>query len=235
MAMKLTPLDSDMEKFHGVYLASVNARIAGAKISQLAMAAPLESTASSSSSKPRAAPPPESTKPVDPKEGMNQKVSLVTALLAVGALRPGLAIMTRFPWIVDAYPEVSDLVLRVLRVSIAGYYDSTFVQKERNPSFTVPRARYGASGLSMPPPRKPQLTLWAPTPPCTNTVDFVFFFPNWTDRVPVCSVSDDLVHIVEPLLAFIKVHVSRDPLFLTKFTRLGRLHLGASVRFMFRL
>lgn len=219
-----------MDQVSKDYLADVQTRISGAKISALALAAPLTqdgpSLPASSKAKATTAEP---KKTADPKKIPNQKVGLLTALLAVGALKPALAIMSKFPWLVNAHPEIADLMLRVLKLSISPLYDSLLVTKERNPSFNQPRARYGTTGVSYPPPRKPTLTLWAPTPPSTNTVDFVFFFPQWVERVPICSSLDDLVDVIEPLVAFVGVHISRDPLFLTKFLRLGRSHLHTTV------
>ncbi|EGO01596.1 hypothetical protein SERLA73DRAFT_49063 [Serpula lacrymans var. lacrymans S7.3] len=217
----MAPSDEDMEIFHKDYLAEVQNRIAGAKVSQLAMAAPLESA---SGTRPRPATPVEVKKTPEFK-APNQKAGLLSALLAVGALRPAFAIITKFPWLVDAHPEIADLVLRVLKLSISTVYDSTFVLKERNASFTQPRTRYGSSKTSTGPSRKPQLTLTAPTPPSTATTDFVFFFPDWSQSVPLCQSLDDLVDVIEPLMSFIGLHISRDPLFVTKFTRLGRSQL----------
>jgi THO complex subunit 2 len=219
-----------MDQVNKDYLADVQARIVGAKVSALALAAPLPSD--------NPLPPPpvktkvavaEQKKTAEPKKVPNQKVGLLTALLAVGALKPAIAIMSKFPWLVDAHPEIADLMLRVLRLSISPLYDSLLVNKERNPSFSQPRARYGTTGVYYPSPRKPTLTLWAPTPPSTSTQDFVFFFPQWVERVPICSSLDDLVDVIEPLVAFIGIHISRDPLFLTKFLRLGRSHLQTKV------
>jgi THO complex subunit 2 len=78
--------------------------------------------------------------------------------------------------------------------------------------------------------RKPMLTLYAPTPPGTSTADFVYFFPFWADRIPLCSTLDDLMDVIDPLMAFVGLHISRDPVFLTKFARLGRLHITSTVR-----
>ena len=40
---------------------------------------------------------------------------------------------------------------------------------------------------------------------------------------------DDLMDVLEPMLRFIGLHVSRDPVFLAKFLRLGRNHIGTTV------
>lgn len=220
--LQLYPKDEEMEIYHKEYESEVQSRIAGAKNSMLAMAAPLESGSSSSQPKPKAAPP--EMKKVETKD-VNQKAGLLIALLAVGALKPAISILSKFPWLVDSRPEIADLILRILKVSISPLYEAQLVTKERNPSFTHPKARYGPSGVSFPSLRKPVLTLWAPTPPSTHTTDFIFFYPDWIDRVPISTCIDDLENVIEPLMRFIGLHVSRDPLFLTKFLRLGRLHL----------
>ena len=224
---QLYPNDQDMEIYHKEYESEVQTRIAGAKNSMLAMAAPLESGPSSSQSKTKSPAVPEPRK-IETKD-TNQKAGLLIGLLAVGALKPGIVILSKFPWLVDARPEIADLMIRILKVSLSPLYESLLITKERNPSFTHPKSRYGPSGISYPPPRKSILTLWAPASPSTHTTDFVFFFPEWVERVPISTCLDDLCDLVEPLMRFIGLHVSRDPLFLTKFLRLGRLHLQPTV------
>ena len=223
---QLSPSDEDMQSYRKDYLDQVQQKIADVKVTQLAMAAPLESA--NTGSKARSEPGEEIKKAIDWKPP-NQKAILVGALLSVGALRPAFAILTKFPWFVDAHVELADLVLRVLRHSIAPIYDTIFVLKERNPSFTQPRARYGSAGVLLTPPRKPQLTIVAPTPPSTATTEFVFFFPDWSERVPLSTTFEDLVNVIEPLMSFVGLHISRDPLFVSKITRLGRSQLMSTV------
>ncbi|KAL0580932.1 THO2 plays a role in transcriptional elongation [Marasmius crinis-equi] len=221
----LSPSDDDMSKAHDAYKKEVENRIQGAKFSQLAMAAPLES-ASTAPAKSKTAAPTETKKP-EPKDLPNQKAGLVSALLSLGSLKPALAIMSKFPWLVDAHPELADLIIRTLKYSIEPLYESQFVtDKGRATGFSQPRARYGTTGLVQPGPKKQSLTLWAPVPPPTHTTDFVFFYPDWTDLVPVCTCMEDLADVIEPLLRFIGLHVSRDTFFLAKFIRLGRKQLS---------
>jgi THO complex subunit 2 len=215
-----------MELTRKEYLDNVQNRIAGAKLSLLAMAAPLES-GSSSQVKAKAAPTQENRK-IELKN-TNQKIGLLHALLSVGALRPAFAILSKFPWVVDVFPELADLLLRILKHSIEPLYDS-MANKQRNANFLKPRPRYAPSGTMQPAARKPLLTLWAPTPPSTSSSDFIFFFPDWADRIPKTSTLDDLEDVIEPIMRFVGIHISRDLLFLTKFLRLGRQHLQPTVR-----
>lgn len=225
-SIQLAPDDEGMEQAHKDYLLKIQSRIAGAKISQLAMAAPLESV--NSTSKPKVSTP-SASKPAEVKEKSNQKVGVISALLSIGAIRPALSLIATYPWIVDANPQLADLIIRIMKHSIASLYESTLITKERPTGFVQPKARYGAAGLQPAPARKPHLTFWAPTPPSTSVWDFVFFFPKWTERVPVCTQLSDLVDFVEPFMRLATVHISRDPLFVTKFLRLGRHHLATTV------
>jgi THO complex subunit 2 len=214
-------------------MATIDARIDSAKVSQLALAAPLESSSQPSSTsrlapETKKPPPPDPTP--EPKDPPNQKAGLLVALLSVGALKPALALLTKFRWLVDAYPEIADLLIRVMKHSIASLYDQQLVTKPRSPSNVQPRARWGATGVVPAPVRKPMLTLYAPTPPGTSTADFVYFFPLWADHIPLCSTLDDSMDVIDPLMAFVGLHISRDPVFLTKFARLGRLHITSTVR-----
>ncbi|KAF7301535.1 hypothetical protein MIND_00719000 [Mycena indigotica] len=215
----LSPNDDNMEEAHKAYLADVDIRIANRKLNALAMAARRRNQILL----------PRPKKATETKQIVNQKAGLLSALLAVGALKPAVSLMSKFPWFIDAHPEIGDLMLRILNLSIGPLYDAHLAVKDRNRSFTQPRARYGTSSVVLPPPRKPMLTMWAPTPPCTSTHDFVFFFPQWRDRVPICSSLDDLVDVIEPMVAFVGVHLSRDSLFMTKLLRLGRFHVLSTI------
>lgn len=217
-----------MEAEHKKYLASIDSRIAGAKVSMLAMAAPLESSLSSSGPKARPSTPAEPKKPG--KEMPNQKLGILNALLALGALRPALALMSKYPWMIDASPDIADLMLRILKHCVSPIYEAVIGQREAVPHFTVPKARYGTTGVAPAPERKPHLTLWAPVPPPTNTTNFVFFFRDWTSRIPQCRSMEDLGDVLEPLMSFVGLHISRDPVFIGQLSRMGRFQVFSTVR-----
>lgn len=204
------------------YEASVKSRIEGARNSALAMAAPLESGPPSKQKVPVVAV--EEKKPE--VKSVCQKAGLLTALLSVGALRPALSILVKFPWLVDVHLEVADLFIQFMKLSTSLLYEST--HSVQDAGFTQPKARYGSSGLVQPGARKPLLTLMAPTPPSTSTTDFVFFYPAWHQQVPITASLDEIQFVIEPLLRYIGPHLSRDPVFLTRLTRLARTHLQSA-------
>lgn len=214
------------------YKDSISDRVAAAKVSALAVAAPLtddSAAINSSRSRPAGA---DTKKPsLEKKEVPNQKVEILAALLSLGAIRPSIAILTKFPWITAAYPQVADLFLRVLRVSLQSLYETTFHPNSALVrSNTTPRLRYGANGLVQPPPQKRVLTLLAPLPPNTASSQFVFFYPPWDALIPRCTEHSDVEDVLVPLLGFLGVQVARDFAFVTKLCRVGRLQLTAAVR-----
>jgi THO complex subunit 2 len=219
-----------MPDVHARYLASIDSRITGAKVSVLAMAAPLESTGSS---KPRQSTPTEPEKPDTPKETPNQVLGLLHAMLSVGTLRPAIALLSKYPWLVDAFPELADLLLRILKHSISTLYEATCVTGHDKSSFSKAKARFTNTGVAAVPEKRVHITLAAPTPPCTSTTSYLFFYPQWTQRIPMCSTMDDVVDVIEPLLNFVGVHVSRDVNFIAKFSRVGRSHITSTVRLVF--
>lgn len=152
------------------------------------------------------------------------------ALLSVGAVRQSVSIITQFPWMVAAYPDVADLYLRILRVSLQPLYENLYrPNSDFVRSNTTPRSRYGINGVILTPARKIAITLLAPVPPDTATTEFVFFYPNWCDTIPICAELSDIQDILMPLLKFIGVQISRDIGFITKLCRLGKIQLTASV------
>ena len=100
-----------MENSRKEYESDVHTRIAGAKNTMLAMAAPLESSPSSSQ-KSKPIPLPE-VKKAEIKD-TNQKAGLLVGLLVVGALEPAVALLSKFPWLVDVRTEIADLLIRIL-------------------------------------------------------------------------------------------------------------------------
>ena len=144
-----------MEDLHKKYIASIGGRMSSQMVSQLAMAAPLSDGGPQApqarpspvvEAKKAAAPEPEAK----PKGIPNQKLGLLNALFAVGALRPAFSLLSKFLWMVDAFPEVADLILGVVKYSFQPLCDQMVPTKAGTASFTKPRARYSSSGVVTP-------------------------------------------------------------------------------------
>ncbi|KAI0091900.1 transcription factor/nuclear export subunit protein 2-domain-containing protein [Irpex rosettiformis] len=221
----ISPSTDEIADIYEQYQASVESRIVSARVSMLAMAAPLES--SGSSSRARQSTQAEQAKPNGPKEAPNQILGLLDALLSIGNLRPAIALLTKYPWMVDAFPELADLLLRILKHSISKLYETTWPSGPDKSSFSKAKARFANTGLVSAPERRVHITLMAPAPPSTSTTTYLFFYPNWTERIPMCSSTEDIVDVIEPLMSFVGIHISRDVNFLSKFLRIGRSHVSS--------
>jgi THO complex subunit 2 len=151
---------------------------------------------------------------------LNQHRDLAIALLSVGALRPGLFLLTKHPWLSSRYPQLADILLNHLELSINPVYaplSPAVKDPESAAAYAAPLKRPGSDKGSQ---IKPTTTF--PVPPPTKDTQLAFFFPQYAERIPVCSSVDDFPYVVGPMLCIIGAHGYRHlPVFI-KLCRIGR-------------
>lgn len=163
-----------------------------------------------------------------PPEPPLQKLGLVKALLSLGALRPACSILAKFPWMIHAYGDVADLVLRVMKVSLDPLADKIFASSSLvkfADSHERARTRYTdrpQAAVSTSPEARPVLSSQSPLPADSATQQFVFFYPDWTAFVPQCTTLEDLVHVMQPLMQMCGMQIHRDLEFVGRMCRIGR-------------
>ncbi|KAF7877167.1 hypothetical protein EAF04_000852 [Stromatinia cepivora] len=178
------------------------------------------------------------TAEVDDKDKLNepsdQKVQLLTCLLTIGAIPEALFILGRFPWLPEAYPELLDLIHRILNHSIQHVFDvsrpSTSAvpdcpaKKVLDPDQTgMPK---GSIRLLALPPRK-QLRWPFPDKFDTNENNaYRFYWDEWADNVPVCQTVDDIFTLCGSLLNYSGVYIGKDATLLSKLARIGTQSLA---------
>lgn len=166
------------------------------------------------------------------KDRVNQKARLVHALFCVGALQPGLAILSKFPWFTSAHSDIADALLRLLNLSLQPLYTPLSLAL-RSPHYTTSnstsRGKWSNAKVLTPTTRIPQLTLTVPVPPPTLNTSFTFFYPKWHEWVPRLRTHSDLMAVGVPLLRHVGLLVSRDVALLTRLCRVGKAHLHASI------
>jgi hypothetical protein len=174
--------------------------------------------------------------PVAPKRPVIQKIGIVSSLLALGCIRPAIAILTTFPWLVESHPEIADLLLRILQVSISPLFKTHFpVDQDHVLAINQIRTRWTPSGSNPSSERKQQLTFWAPVPPSTVAVEYHFFYPSWARSIPLCQTDDDMITIVQPILSIIGHQIHRDLNFFTKLCQIAKPQLQQKVRDIYKL
>ncbi|KAF8936987.1 THO complex subunit 2 [Haplosporangium gracile] len=151
----------------------------------------------------------------------NQKVGITNALLAIGDVENALLVLANFPRLTASYPEMADLICRLIHVMIQGVYDQ-FSPSKRHPELVRDKdvtSRYPTvlKGREIVTVRilSPRLPL------STSTQRYEFFYTNWADGLVRCDSIEDIVEFVSPLLAVVGVRIHRDTVLVTKLCRIG--------------
>lgn len=154
-----------------------------------------------------------------------QKIGLLNALLSVGSLYPSLFILSRFPNIVDPYPEVADLLHRLVNHSITPLYEKYGKPFDTNalPSFKAKK---------LPTSITRDLNLVDPSPSIisrglncltglTEPSLIKFFYESWTSDLQQVRNLEELLQLSNLLLKFSGPLLSRDVTLLVKLCRIG--------------
>lgn len=151
----------------------------------------------------------------------NQKVGITNALLAIGDVENALLVLANFPRLTASYPDMADLICRIIHVMIQGVYDP-FSPSKRHPELvqdksvtsrypTVPKGREITTVRIV----SPHLPL------STSTQRYEFFYTRWADGLVRCTSIEDIEEFVSPLLAVVGVRIHRDTILVTKLCRIG--------------
>ncbi|KAL4874731.1 transcription factor/nuclear export subunit protein 2-domain-containing protein [Aspergillus karnatakaensis] len=140
-------------------------------------------------------------------EPSDQKVLLLKSLLAIGAIPESLFILSKFPWLMDAYPELPDFIHRILHHCLSKVYASKQI-----PSHDQAGA----------PPRR--VLRWAQLDKedTNDGTDYRFYWDDWADNVPLCQSVDDVFALCESFLNLSGHKIGQDPSLLAKLSRIGR-------------
>jgi len=167
-------------------------------------------------------------------EPTDQKVQLLTCLLTIGAIPESLFILGRFPTLTEAYPELLDLVNRILNHSIKDVYATSqpkAAQDAECPTKRIPEPDQngvpkGQVRLTQLPTRK-QLRWPFPDKWDTNdNLSYRFYWDEWADNVPVCQSVDDIFTLCDTLLNISGVSIGKDAQLLSRLARIGTKSLA---------
>jgi THO complex subunit 2 len=171
----------------------------------------------------------EGARPSAPRDPPNQKYGLLRSLLTMGALRPALLILSKFPWLSNSHPEIADLFLHMIRTSLTPICEpiSPSASKIRAKSRPNPDRIIIETG-SAPKfvPKKKLIVVHAPTPPSNMYTDYTYFYPAWLDTVPVCTTRREIFSVIQPMLRYVRVNAYRDISVLTQLCRIGKAELS---------
>lgn len=160
---------------------------------------------------------------------LEQKVSLLTQLLTIGAIPESLFILGRFPWIPETFPDVLNRIHRILNVSVDKVY------RESRPTATVPMTcptkfipepdQTGVQKGSVKLTRLPAKKIWRwPFPDRHDTNEnqtYRFYWDEWADQIPVCQTVDDVFTLCNTFLNISGVTIGKDETLLAKLASIG--------------
>ncbi|PYH99012.1 hypothetical protein BO71DRAFT_415916 [Aspergillus ellipticus CBS 707.79] len=163
-------------------------------------------------------------------EPSDQKVMLLKSLLVIGALPESLFVLSKFPWLMDAYPELPEFIHRIIHQCLSKVYgslrplSSTEGLREQKQILShdqsgVPK---GQLRVSQAPPRR--VLRWAQLDKedTNDGTDYRFYWDDWTDNVPICQNVDDVFALCSSFLNLSGHKIGQDPTLLAKLARIGK-------------
>ncbi|KAJ5562799.1 Semialdehyde dehydrogenase NAD-binding [Penicillium sp. DV-2018c] len=160
----------------------------------------------------------------------DQKVLLLKSLLAIGAIPESLFIISKFPWLMELYPELPEFVHRILHHSL----NKVYVQFRPLASTSdFPGAKYavtsdqsntakGQLGLTAPPARRTLRWAQLDKEDTNDGTDYRFYWDDWADNIPICQSIDDVFALCSSFLNVSGHRIGQDASLLAKLVRIGK-------------
>ena len=163
-------------------------------------------------------------------EPSDQKVLLLKSLLAIGALPESLFILSKFPWLMDVYPELPEFIHRILHHCLSKVYSSLrplpsvdgLREQQQIPSLDQSNVGKGQLRLTQAPPRR--VLRWAQldVEDTNDGTDYRFYWDDWADNVPICQSVDDVFALCSSFLNLSGHKIGQDASLLSKLARIGK-------------
>lgn len=167
-------------------------------------------------------------------EPLDQKVQLLRSLLCIGAIPEALYLLGRFPWLVDAFPDLPEHIHRICHYALSGVYEKLNPLADRNSVRDSARApspdQSGAAkgAVRFMDKTHPKVLRWAQLDrnDTNDGIDYRFYWDDWTDAVPVCQSVDDVFVLCSTILNFSGYKIGNDPELMSKLARIGKHSLS---------
>lgn len=164
----------------------------------------------------------EDSKPALP-EPVDQKVALLRSLLCIGALPEALFIIGSNKWMLDLYPDLHSYIFRLAHHSLSKVYEASRPVPAEQVSIST-KGAIGSSSTRASDYVGRRTLRWAKPElkDAGDSIDYRFYWDDWSDNVPICQTVDDVFLLCHSLLGLVGPECGRDVLLLTKLARIGR-------------
>lgn len=163
----------------------------------------------------------------------NQKVLLLKALLAIGALPDALFILGKFPWLAEVDSSIPSYLLRIVRKMLSKVTEDTQPMQDRTELQDTKRqlanSTPGADGsLSLASRSKTRTRRWLglDEPDDGEGVSHLHYYQDWDDNIPICQTVEDVFLLCSTFLGYLGVKIGQDTLVITTLLRLAKRSLG---------
>ncbi|KAK4921245.1 THO2 plays a role in transcriptional elongation [Elasticomyces elasticus] len=162
----------------------------------------------------------------------NQKIALLKALLALGAVPEAMYILGRFTWLVDVDPSLPPYLLRIIRHMLSSVSETVrpLANREgladgKNQLEDTSAKPDGTLGFRTRDRKYPTKWLGLEEVSEKDGSRYRYYYTEWADNVPVCQTTDDVFQLCNTLIGFLGVKIGRDATILGTLLRLARRSL----------
>lgn len=237
----LSPSDDELLKHEDVWKKEMEEKTYMARASALALAAPLVddddtrrpiSAGNSSSEKKHSQNDTVNKKNKQQQSKKSQKAQLLSFLLSVGSLYPSLFILSKFPFLPGAYPEIADMVNRLVEYTIEPLFLKTIINTKPTPSASLRPKKIPVSAIrdtELDDPRRKGeiLVLHPPVSPVYDENRYRFFYSDWSVGLATVDSIEGLQSVSEILLKYSGPLISRNARLLVRICRIAKYFLQA--------
>ncbi|GAO48034.1 hypothetical protein G7K_2222-t1 [Saitoella complicata NRRL Y-17804] len=218
----LSTTDEELQKEEGKWKAEMGDKALAAKGNALAMAGGLGEEPAGGSAPTRTTKDGDDVEMEDEQVGSaeevvpmaeppQQKIALLKALLAVGALSQAMYVLGRFPFLTATHPEIADGVMRLVDWMIEPLYSPLSVKSQLGFDVTAGEAD-----------EREVKRVFESTPGRgTPRQKLVFFYEEWRRGVFQIETGEEFLSVVIPLLRVVGIRIYRDVKLIVKICRIG--------------
>jgi THO complex subunit 2 len=162
----------------------------------------------------------------------NQKILLLKALLAIGALPDALFILGKFPWLADVDSTIPSYLLRIVRKMLSKLtndtrpmQDRTDVQDTKRQLSNTTASSDGSLSLASRSKTRTRRWLGLDEPDDGEGVEHLHYYQDWDDNIPICQTVEDVFLLCSTFLGYVGVKIGQDTLVITTLLRLAKRSL----------
>jgi THO complex subunit 2 len=165
----------------------------------------------------------------DLPDPVEQKVLLLKSLLLIGAIPEALFIISKFPWLMEGFPELPDFIHRILHHSLSKVYSSLCPIPGKDIAGQRQIMSPDQSGLlkgqiRLAQPAAKRTLRWAKidTDDENEGIAYRFYWDEWSNNIPICQSVDDVFALCSSFLNLSGHKIGKDASLLTKLARIGK-------------